>query len=443
MQEDNKKILDGTMTEKPWIKKPVLFGLLVIGIFVGGFSLWAGLAPLESAAQAPGKIIVAGYHRTIQHLEGGIVKAIYIKDGMDVKKNQVLLQLDDYQAKIVLQLRRDEVFELLGIDSRLQAEKNEANQITFSSRLLAESNNTKVQEIMKGQIAIFNANEKAFQANLTILEQQINQVTEQIKGIESTNESTLKQLKLIDEEETSVAYLEKRKLIERSRLLSLQREAARLRGLIGESQSKIAMLHQHTGEIKLKIATLKKERSKEILTELRETQQKLSAAIEKEKSADDVLTRTTIRAPQAGVVVGLRIHTIGGVIKAGEPIMDIVPNQEKLVIEAKVNPNDIDVVHKGLIAKVQLVAFKLRNTPTLLGTVTEVSADIYTDEKTGAPYYLAQIVIDKDELNRLPKKQKLYPGMPVEVMIITEKLTPWQYFIAPITQSFHKAFREQ
>lgn len=443
MQENNKKLLTDAMSEKPWIQKPVLFGLIVIGVFVGGFSLWAGLAPLESASLASGKIIVAGYHRTIQHLEGGIVKAIYIKDGVAVKKDQVLLQLDDYQAKIALQLRRDEVFELLGIDARLQAEKNNDSQITFSSRLLAESSNAKVQEIMKGQNAIFQANEKAFQANITILEQQISQVTEQIKGIESTNESTLKQLKLINEEETSVAYLEKRKLIERSRLLSLQREAARLNGMIGESQSKIAMLHQHAGEIKLKIVTLKKERNKEILTELRETQQKLSATIEKEKSADDVLTRTTIYAPQSGIVVGLKIHTVGGVIKPGEPIMDIVPNQEKLVIEARVNPNDIDVVHKGLVAKVQLVAFKSRTTPTLLGTVTEVSADTYTDEKTGAPYYLAQIVIDKDELNRLPTIQKLYPGMPVEVMIITEKLTPWQYFIAPISQSFHKAFREQ
>lgn len=443
MKEDNNQEWDVTIPEKPIIKKSILFGLIVIGVFIGSFSLWAMLAPLESAALAPGKIIVAGYRRTIQHLEGGIVKTIDVKDGTPVTKDQVLLTLDDSQAKIALQLKRNDVFELLGMDARLQAEKNNADKIVFSPRLLAQEKEVKVQEIMRGQIDIFNANEKAFKGSVFILEQKISQLNEEIKGTESTIESTVTQLKLIDEEIVSVAYLEKRKLIERSRLLALQREAARLRGQIGESRARISVLQQSIGEAKLRIAELEKERQKEILTTLRETQQKLSDALEKEKAAADVLLRTTIRSPIAGVVIGLKIHTLGGVIRASDPIMDIVPSHEQLVIEAKVNPNDIDVVHQGLMAKVQLTAFKMRNTPILLGEVTQVSADIFTESNTGESYYLTRIVINQDELERLPKNQKLYPGMPVEVMIITAKLTPWQYFITPITQSFNRAFREQ
>ena len=443
MQKNNKTALDITIPEKPRTKKPILFGLIVIAIFIGGLSLWAGLAPLESAAMAPGKIIVSGYRRTIQHLEGGIVKAIYVRDGTSVTKGEVLLTLDDNQAKIVLQLRRNDVFELLGMDARLQAERNNAEKITFSSRLLAQAGNAKVQEIMQGQIDIFQANEKAFKGSIIILEQKISQLNEEIKGMEASIESTLTQLKLIDEEIVSATYLEKRKLIERSRLLALQREEARLRGQLGEGRARTAVLQQSIGEAKLRIAALEKERHKEILNALRETQQELSGALEKEKAAADVLSRTAIRSPQSGVVVGLKIHTLGGVIRMGEPIMGIVPSHEQLVIEAKVPPNDIDVVHKGLIAKVQLTAFKLRNTRTLLGKVTRVSADIFTDKDTGESYYLTRIVIDKDELEKPPANQKLYRGMPVEVMIITAKLTPWEYFIAPITQSFYKAFREQ
>ena len=429
--------------DKPSIKKIVIFGLLIIGIFVGGFSLWAAISPLESAAMAPGKIIVAGYRRMIQHLEGGIIQAIYVKDGLVVKKGQVLLQLDDNQAKIVLQLRRDEVFELMALVARLQAEKANLAKIIFPKRMMDQEKDKKVQEVIDGQIAIFDANEKSFRGSIDLLGQRIVQLKEEIKGTESSIAYTKRQLELIDEEEKSVAYLEKQKLIERSRLLSLQREAAKLKGMIGEYQAKISVLMQQIGEAKLKIVTLEKDRQKEILTDLREAQQKLSAAIEKEKAAEDVLQRTTIRSPLSGEVVDLKVHTIGGVVRPGEPIMDIVPNREKLVVEAKVSPIDIDIVHKGLVAKVQLTAFKARITPYLTGRVTRVSADIVTDQASKESYYLARIEIDKGEIDKLPKSQKLYPGMPAQVMIITEKLTPWQYFVKPITESFDKAFREQ
>ncbi len=443
MTENDNSILDLPIPAKPNTKNSILFGLIVIAIFVGGFTLWAIIAPLESAAMAPGQIIVSGYRRTIQHLEGGIVKAIYVKDGMNVKKDQMLLKLDDEQAKISLDLKRNDVLEFLGADARLQAEKNNADKITFSPRLSAESKDKKTQEVIQGQIDIFNADQKAFNGSVFILKQKISQLNEEIKGTQASIEATMTQLKLINEEVVSVTELEKQRLVERSRLLSLQREEARLSGVIAESKAKIATLEQSIGEAELRITALEKDRKKEVLNSLRETQQKLSEALEKEKAADEILFRTEIRSPISGVVVGLKIHTLGGVIKPGDPIMDVVPSHEQLVVEAKINPNDIDIVHKGLPAKVQLTAYKMRTTPILQGVVTEVSADVFNEKELRESYYLARVVINQDELSRLPKNIRLYPGMPVEVMIISAKLTPWQYFISPITQSFNRAFREQ
>lgn len=441
--EKSNKFSPSETPEKPLTKKVIIFGLVVIFVFIGGFSLWASLAPLESAAIAPGKITAAGYRRVIQHLEGGIVKAIYVKDGSKVFKNQVLLKLNNHQAKIALKLRSNEVVELLGVKARLIAEKNQAPKITFPKKILQQKSKLKVHEIIQSQTAIFIANKTAFSANTNLLKQQILQLKEEIKGITASNNAALRQLSLIKKEVSSTTYLEKRRLVEQSRLLALQREEAKLSGTIGENQAKIATLKQRIYEIQLKIIALNKEHQKEILTELGLTQQKLSDAIEKEKAAEDVLKRTTIYSPISGNVVSLQVHTIGGVIKPGEPIMDIVPNQEKLVVEAKIKASDIDVIKIGLLAKVQLSAFNARSTPTLLGEVTRISADILTDQKTGDSYYLTRVEIGKKQLKRLPKNQKLYSGMPAEVMIITGKLTPWQYFITPITQSFDKAFREK
>ncbi len=442
--EDQSKDQYGLPIRKnPWTDKAILFGVIIIVFFIGGFSLWAVVAPLESAAIAPGKVIVAGYHRSVQHLEGGIVKAIYVKDGSAVKKGQVLIKMDDTRDKIALQLRQNEVFELSAIASRLIAERDDKNKITFSARLQSQQHNAKIQEIIKSQTDIFKANEAAHKNNLTIVEQKIKQLNQEIKGTESLLASIKRQLSLIQEEVKTTTYLEKQKLIERSKLLALQRSEADLKGKRGESVAKIASLKQKIGEAQLQKAAFEKERSKEINKELRESQQKLAEAVEKEKAAQDVLDRTSIVAPQTGTVVGLKVHTIGGIIKPGEVIMDVVPSQEQLVVEARVNPSDIDVVHKGLKAKIQLTAFKTRTTPTLLGTVTKVSADIFTNEATGETYYLVRIVIPKKELMRMPEDQKLYPGMPAQAMIVTAKLTPWQYFATPILESFQRAFKEQ
>lgn len=440
---DNNKLDDNKMNNTPSIKKFLSFGITVIIIFFGGFLIWAFFAPLESAAIAPGKITVAGKRRTIQHLEGGIVEKIFVKDGTKVKKGQPLITLDNIEANAIYQLRRNEVFELSAIESRLIAEFKNTENIKFKPILIEHQENKKVKEIIVSQNSIFLENQKAFSENLKILNQRIQQLQQQIHGYESSEKAIDKQLKLIQEEIKSVAYLEAKKLIERYRLLALQREDAGLTGKKGELIAGIAALNEKIGETKLQISKIKTSHRREILMELRQTQQKLAEALQKEKAAEARLNRTTIRSPIEGTVVGMKVHTVGGVIRPGESVMDIVPSHEELIVEAEINPLDIDIVHRGLTAKVQLVSYSLRNTPMLIGKVSHVSADAFTDQKTSKSYYLAQVIIDQKELKKLKSGQTLYPGMPAQVMIVTAKQTPFQYFISPIRNSFNRAFREQ
>ncbi|ETO92378.1 HlyD family type I secretion periplasmic adaptor subunit [Legionella oakridgensis] len=424
----------------PNIKKIIFYSFLVIFIFFGGFLMWATLAPLESAAIAPGKVIVAGNRRVIQHWEGGIIKKLYVKDGSTIKESDLLIKLDDIQAKAAAQINQNDYWELLGVQARLYAEIDQEKSIQFPPVLL-HTNDIKAQEIIKLQQAIFMSNQKNFNDTVNIYKQRIGQLQEQIRGKQAQLMANQEQFGYINQELKDVRILATKKLIKQSRLLALQREAANLAGKQGEAQSAIAELEQKIGETKLEIIAMTDKQRKELLAELRETQKKLNEAYERMKASSDTLIRTEIRSPITGTVINLKVHTVGGVIKPGEPIMDIVPTHEALIIEAKLNPLDIDVVQRGLPAKVTLSGLSRRNTPTLLGQVIHVSADVLLDSQTNKPYFDVQVEIPAQELKKL-NQQILYPGMPAEVMIITKKATPWEYFTAPILKSFNRAFRE-
>jgi membrane fusion protein, type I secretion system len=439
---DTESLDKPTVNSAPYIKEPLQFGLIILLVFVGGFLLWSLLAPLESAAVATGRVTVDTNRKSIQHLEGGIVEKLYVRDGDKVKKGDILIQLKNTQSKASLDLVRGQVNELLALEARLVAQRDKAKNVVFSEALLKQKDNPKVAKIMKSQKAIFKAEHDSFKGQIEILRQRVVQLEKEIDSLNAQVTSETKQLKLIEEEIEAVAFLEKKKLIEKPRLLALQREAARLIGNRGEHLGLIAKAQQKIGETKTQLIAITDKRQKDALQELRDTQQKLADLLEKEKSAEDVSDRTTIRAPQSGTVVSLQEHTIGGVLRPGETVMDIVPSGDKLVIEAQIDPLDIDVVHKGLEAKVNLTAFKQRSTPALDGVVDRVSADSFTNEQTGATYYLARVSISADQLKRL-HDVKLYPGMPVQVMIITDKRTPFAYFVSPIQESFRRAFREQ
>lgn len=430
------------ISEQPVILKPLIFGFLITLIFVVGFLVWSFAFRLDSAAVAQGKIVVEYERKTVQHMEGGIIEKIYINEGSHVKAHDPLIKLDDTQAKASLELLQGQVYESLAAEARIFAELNSESKINYPDTLIKAKNEPKVAKILNGQDKLFIANINSYEGQTRVLNERIEQFNEEISSLNAQVTSGTEQLKLIQEEIEAVEYLEKRKLIDRPRLLALKREAAKLTGDRGEHLGLIAKAHQAISETQSQIYTLIEERRKNLLEELRLNQQKLADLTEKMKAAEDVLKRTMIYAPQDGTVIGLKKHTVRGVITPGQDILDIIPSNDMLMVEAHIEPMDINIVRPGLIAKIQLIAYKQRNTPSIEGEVIQVSADVFEDQLTKKQFYKARIIINKNELKNLTHV-KLYPGMPVQVMIITQKRTAFDYFISPIKDSFDRAFHEE
>lgn len=428
--------------DEPDIFHPVKFGLMVLIIFFGLFFVWTLFVPLSSAAIAPGKIVVDSHRKLIQHLEGGIVEAILVKDGETVKQGQPLLRLAATQARASYDILHQRANELRATVTRLVAERDELDNIDFAPLLQASKNNIKLQKIIEGEQKVFRANRATFDGRLQILNQRIKQLQNEISAIMAQVNSQKRQIALVEEEIKAIAYLEKQRIVPKPQLLALQRELARLTGNKGQNEGYISRAKQRIGETSQQILSLKENYHRQVLEELNQARSELANIVEREKAALDTLERTTVLAPRAGKVVGLNIHTNGGVIKPGEVLMQLVPEADELVIEARVNPNDIDMVHAKQHAKVVLSALKQRTTPILMGNVKHVSADIFEDDTTGTSYYLAKVTIPPSELARLGN-QRLYPGMPAEVMIVTEERTPLAYLLGPFKESFRRAFTEQ
>lgn len=429
-----------TNRNAPKINKPILFSGLFILLFLCSLVFWMFFAHLDTAAIAPGVVAVESGRRVIQHFEGGIIKQIAVKEGEVLQKNQLLLVLVDTQAKAASEINENEWLQLVGAKTRIKAELTKKNQLHFPA-VLTQSKDPSAEEIMQVQHDLFATNERTFQNSIGIYKQRIEQLTEEIHGKQAEVTANGEQLQYINKELKEVEVLAAKKLVKQSRLLALKREAAGLTGKQGELLATIAALKQRIGETELQIIDLTEKHRKDLLDELRETQRKMEETEERMKASRDVLQRTEIRSPIAGVVMNMKVHTLGGVVKSGEPLMDIVPLHESLIIEAKLNPLDIDVVHVGLVAKVAFSGLSQRNTPKLLGKVTRVSADAITDPMTNKTHYDVKIEVPEQELKKIGSV-KLMPGMPVEVMIITKKSTPWQYLTAPIIKSFDRSFRQ-
>ena len=441
MEQINKQQPLPETPERPPIGKPLLATAIIILIFFGGFGTWAALAPLDSAAQAPGRVTVASNRKTVQHLEGGIVKVLLVKEGDAVAENQVLIQLDDTQARARLELLRARYDKLLATEARLEAERAFAAGIKFPASSTSRRNKSQVAKILDAETALFEARRRSVEGRIQIFHKRIAQLNKEISGLEAQIAAEDEQLALIQDERASFEILFKKGIVGKARLLALKREEAKLRGERGDHLSLIAKADQQIGATELEIIDLKNNMLNQVVSDLRNTQAELVDVSERLKAAEDIFLRTDIRAPQAGVVMGLNVHTETGVITPGQHLLDIVPEDDTLVIEAQVSPNDIDVVYAGLPSQVRLTAFKQRNTPMLAGELTRVSADSFTDERSGASYFLARVTIDAAELKKLDGRE-LYPGMGAEVMIKTGKRTTMDYILAPLTDSLRRAFRE-
>jgi HlyD family type I secretion membrane fusion protein len=427
---------------RPVIRWPVLAGYLTLALFFGGLGSWAALAPLSSAAVAPGTVRVESHRKTVQHLEGGIIAEFEVGEGDRVARDQVLIRLDPTHAEARYEAVRYRYESLRATEARLVAEREGHARIRFPGKLTSERDDPRIAEILAGQEQIFDTRRRSFAGRSKILQQQVEQLRSQIRGLEAQVASEERQIELIAEETADVSGLYRKGLERKARLLALQREAALLDGGQAQHLAEIARAEQAIGETELQIFNLTDRFAAEIAGELSDVQAQLVDTEEELDAAKDVLRRQDVRAPIAGTVVNLRFFTPGGVIGPSQPILDIVPRDDELLVEAEVRPLDIDVVKRGLEAQVRLTALKQRSTPTLAGRVRHVSADHFVDERTGATYYKAEVRIDPDAQAHLDGLE-LYPGMPAEVLIMTGKRTFWDFLATPVKDSFARAFREQ
>lgn len=435
------------LKEGPDVSNVLGLTSLIMLAFFGFFLIWFFFARIDSAATAGGKIIVSTYRKTIQHKEGGIIRSINVKEGQYVKHGDILIELEGVEERARYNLLNDKVNDFLITQARLIAEKNNLPAVIIPKELADYKSDPHLNQQVEEQLQIFNSNKKFYDDQINILNQRILQLRTEITGMEAQVKSDTRQLELVKEEENMVLDLEKKHIVQKSRILSLGREIARLEGDRGDKLASISRSEQKIGETKLQLIMTQDDKEKTAVEDLDKTQNALAEASDQLKVAKDKLERLLIRSPEDGKVLDLKYHTKGGVIQAGSYIMSIVPHNDQLVIEAMLNPADIDIVKPGLEAIVQVTPFKQRRLMQIKGVVTEVSADAITPKESqqegrnNQSFFLIRVEIPKHELAKF-MDQELYPGMPVQVSVKTGTRTPFDYFITPITTSLNKAFRE-
>lgn len=420
----------------------IVFGFAAMFLAVGGFGIWAAAAPIASAVLATGKLTVATKRKQVQHYEGGIIHRVAVKDGDHVGKDDVLIELDVTRSKGRFAMARLGYLAAAAAEARLTAERDALSDLHFPADVVREAKiDLEVAVIMRNQRLIFAARQLEYRNQMEILGQRIKRLADQIKGIEAERAAAEQQLVLADEEATALEALYRKNLTTRQRVLQIRREAVQLKGQIGRLSAETAAAQKEIGETELNLAQLKQRRNTDILSELKDIQTKVLELRQLYQTYGNELERTTVRAPVSGTVVGLQVHTVGGVVRSGETLLEIVPERDQLVVEVRVRPTDIDNVGIGQQTEVRFSAFKSRNMPTLQGQVASVSADALGDPDNQAFYYLAEITVDTSELARLGKV-KLQPGMPAEVMIQTGSRTALEYLIQPLAESVNRAWRE-
>lgn len=426
---------------RPRTGVPVTLGWAVVLLFVLGLGSWAAFTPLAEAAIAQGLLKVEGTRRTIQHFEGGIVRDILVRDGDRVRQGQVLLRLDQPLADQQTETLRSNRWALLAQDARLLAELADSREIAFP-RELSGLEAARAQDAIAGQRTLFEARRTALETQVTVLAARIEQFEAQIRSSEAQRESQARQLMLLQAEERNTQTLLSQGLARLPQLLAIQRQVAATIGNIADIGGQIERSRAQISESERDMRSLRDTRIQEVSTELRDLRVRLAETEERLRAAEDVSTRLEITAPDDGTVLNLRVFTIGAVIRAGDPVMDLVPARDRLIAEVNVQPNDIEVIHPGLVAEVRLPAFKSRLVPYLHGQVTFVASDVTQDERRGMAFYRVQIEIDDEQLRALNGVQ-LRPGMMVEALIRTGERSFGRYLLQPIFDSFHRAFREQ
>jgi HlyD family secretion protein len=428
-------------TPRDW-RRPALVGYVIIIFAFGIFGGWAALAKLDAAVVAPGMVTPESNRKTIAHLEGGIVRQIPVREGQHVQEGQLLFRMDDTQPQASADMSRNQLMSHLAQEARLVAERDDRPSVTFPPELLAADAGPTAAESVADQSKQFEERRASMNNQISILEKRVTQYSVELEGLASEKDATERQLKFIDEELRDLRGLLEKQLVPKSRVMALEREKGRLDGLVGRSIAESSKAHNGISEAKLQIDQTKKKFGEEVNSALLDVRQKISDQRERARVAADILKRIDIRAPRAGVVQNVKASTIGGVVKAGEPLLELIPDSDALIVNAMVSPADIDIIAVGNEAEVRFLAFHGKVLPVLFGRITSISRDRLTDELTRQPYFLARVTVDKDQMPP-EERDKITAGMQVEVIIPTGERTMADYLVRPMRNKMRKAFREQ
>ena len=422
----------------------ILVGLVLMFILFGIIGTWAALVPLAAGAIAPGRVISESSSKAIQHLEGGIVKEILVHEGDKVTAGQPLVRLDSTSAESRNEQVRNQYIAAKATEARLIAERDGKSSITFDPKLLADENtDPKVKEALDTQRRLFSSRKASLDGQISVLNQKIAQSNEEVRGLREQADAATQQIDLLNQETDVVQGLLKNGNATKPRLLGLQRQSAQLLGQRGQAEAMESRANQSMQESRIAILNLKNDALNTVVKDLKDTQVQLATLEEQGRASADIARRIEITAPIAGTVTALAVHTVGGVVAPGATLMTLVPSGDRLIVEAHVAPQDIDVVHEGLTAQVRITAFKSRYLHPIKGKVINVSADRFDEPRTGESYYLARIEIPQAELDTLGHDVSLTPGMGAETLIVTGKRTMLSYIMQPIRESFGHAFHDQ
>jgi len=417
-----------------------LIGFILFLVVFVGFGGWSVLAPLGSAAPAPGMLVVESQRQVIQHLEGGILETLLVRQGDRVDTGQVLAKLDVTQVRANLDVAESQLNSTEAQVARLQTERAGLDAIDWPPELLS-SPNPRVTDLMDEQRFLFERRKRSLEGELSILERRIAQLISRIDGLKNTKATREELLQSFQDEYTTLSKLLAEGFVDEMRVRDLERRIVEVRGEIQTIQSDMKSAEIQVGETELQIIQRRSVFDAEVQGQLAELQARRVELEEQVRVAEDRLQRSEIKAPAEGVVLTIEVTTEGGVIPAGQPFMTLVPNEDELIIEAQVNPMDVDRVGLGQTAEVQFSSFDANAIPKIFAEVVSVSADAFADPNTGASYYLAKLNIPDDELPKL-SGYDLVPGMPVNVLIQTGERTLWQYLTKPLAQGMSKALIE-
>jgi HlyD family secretion protein len=425
------------------IRLHLIIGLAVVLVLAGGFGGWASTVQISGALIAPGSVVVDSNVKKVQHPTGGVVGEVRVRDGDLVKAGDVVVRLDDTVTKASLAIVVKTLNGLYARAARLEAEQRGDSKLTFPPQLTERASDPDVQNVMVSETKLFDVRVTGRAGQKAQLRERVSQLNEEIGGLAAQEKAKDQEIALIEKELVGVRSLFEQRLVQLTRLTTLERDAARLNG---ERAQYIASRAQAKGKIvetELQIIQVDKDMVSEVSKDLRETNDKIGEFVERKVTAEDQLRRVDIRAPQDGMVLQSTVHTVGGVITAGDAMMMIVPQADDLSVEAKVDPKDIDKLQIGQKTLLRLSAFNQRTTPELNGVVTRVSADVTTDQRTGQSYYTIRVSLPPTEVARLGDNNKLIPGMPVEAFVQTGDRTMLSYLIKPLHDQLMRSFRER